>query len=108
MGQFVLLPLSVYNSSNNSTTVTKQELPKYKPEQTPTYCKDTLKKVVNQQLGTAGASPLLNKNLEFPRIKLSTSKILVLDGIKIGELLKDFKQRSKRKNVAIPNKYFLY
>ena len=29
--QFVLVPLSVYNSSNNSTIVTKQVLPNYKP-----------------------------------------------------------------------------
>ena len=35
MEQFVLVPLSVYNSSNNPTIVAKQELPKYKPEQTP-------------------------------------------------------------------------
>ena len=58
--QFVLVPLSVYNSSNNSTIVTKQELPKYKPEQTPTYHKDTLKKEINPQLSTS-ASPLVNK-----------------------------------------------
>ena len=48
MEQFVLVPLSVYNSSNSPTIVTKQELPKYKPEQTPTYHKDTLKKEINQ------------------------------------------------------------
>ena len=39
MEQFVLVPLSVYNSSTSPTTVTRQELPKYKPEQTPTYHK---------------------------------------------------------------------
>ena len=61
MEQFVPLPLSVYNSSNNSTIVTKQELPKYKPEQTPTYHKDTLEKENNQQLNTS-ASPLVNTN----------------------------------------------
>ena len=33
MEQFVLVPLSVYNSSNNPTIVTKQDLPKYKPEE---------------------------------------------------------------------------
>ena len=69
MEQFVLVPLSVYNSSNNPTIVTKQELPKYKPEQTPMYHKDTLKKEINRQLSTS-ASPLVNKILESPRIKL--------------------------------------
>ena len=72
MEQFVLVPLPVYNSSNNPTIVTKQELPKYKPEQTPTCHKDTLKKEINQQLSTS-ASPLVNKILESPRIKLSNS-----------------------------------
>ena len=100
MEQIVLLPLSVYNSSNNSTIVTKQELPKYKPEQTPTYHKDTLKKENNQQLSTS-ASLLLNKILESPRIKLSNSITLILDGRDTGVLLKDFAQRLERKNIAI-------
>ena len=72
MEQFVLVPLSVYNSSNNPTIVKKQDLPKYKPEPNPTYHKDTLKKEINQQLSTS-ASPLVNKTLESPRIKVSNS-----------------------------------
>ena len=109
MEQFVLIPLSVYNSSNSPTIVTKQELPKYKPEQTPTYHKGTLKKEFNQQLST-NASPLVNKILESPRIKLSKSNTLEwnrdLDGIETGVLLKDFAQRLKRKNIPIPDIYF--
>ena len=101
MEQFVLVPLSVYNSSNSSTIVTKQEIPKYKPEQTLTYHKDTLKKKINQQLST-GAYPLVNKILESPRIKLSNSNTLILDGIETRVLLKDFAQRLKRKNDSIP------
>ena len=62
MEQFVLAPLSVYNSSNNPTIVTKQGLPKYKPEETPRYYKDTLKKEINEQLSTS-ASPQVNKTL---------------------------------------------
>ena len=80
MEQFVLVGVSAYNSSNNPTIVTKQELPKSKPKQTPTYHKDTLKKEINQQL-SAKASPLVNKILESPRIKLSKSNTLILDGI---------------------------
>ena len=105
MEQFVLLRLSVHNSSNSPTIVTKQKLPKYKPEQTPTYHKDTLKKEVDQQLSTS-ASPLINKYLKSPRIKLSTSNTLILDGIDTGVLLKDFAQRLKRKNVPVPDIYF--
>ena len=91
MGQSVLLPLSVHNSSNNPTIVKKQELPKYKPEETPTYKKDTLKKEINQQLSTT-ASPLLNKDLESSCFKLSNSNTLILDGREIGVLSKDFAQ----------------
>ena len=105
MEQFVLVPLSVYNSSNSPTIVTKRELAKYKSEQTPTYHKDTLKKEINQQLSTS-ASPLVNKTLEFSRIKLSNSNTLILDGIDSDMLLKDFPQRVKRKNVPIRDIYF--
>ena len=105
MEQFVLVPFSVYNSSNSATIVTKQELPKNKPEQTPTYHKNTLKKEINQQLFKS-ASPLVNKILETPRIKLSNSNTLILDGIETGVLLKDSAQRLKRKNVPIPVIYF--
>ena len=105
MEQFVLVPLSVYNSSNSPTIGIKQELPKYKPEQTPTYHKDTLKKEINQQLSTS-ASSLVNKILESPRIKLSNSNTLILDGIETGVLLKDFARSLKRKNVPIPDIYF--
>ena len=48
MEQFVLVPASVYNKS--AQTVTKQELPKYKAEQPPTYQIDSLKKDINKKL----------------------------------------------------------
>ena len=97
--------LSLYNSSNNPTFVTKQDLPKYKPEQTPTYHKNTLKKEINQQLSTT-AYLLVNKLLESPGIKLSNSNTLSLDGIEIGVLLKDFAQRLNCQNVPVPDIYF--
>ena len=59
MEHFVLVHFSVYNSSNNSRIVREQELPKYKPEQTRTYHKFTLKKI-NQQLSTS-VSPIVKK-----------------------------------------------
>ena len=107
MEQFYLVPLSDYNSSSNPTIVTKHELLKYKHEHTPTYHKDTFKEEFNQQLSTS-ASPLKNKILESPRIKLSNSNTLILNEIEIGVLLKDFAQRLKRKNVPIPDFYFIW
>ena len=83
--QFLLVPLFVCNSNKNPTFVTKQELPKYKPEQTPTYHKDTLKKEISQQLSTSDFS-LVNKFLESPCIKLSNSNTLILDGMETGVL----------------------
>ena len=105
MEQFVLVPLSVYNSSNNPIIVTKQEIPKYKPAQTCTYYRGTLKKEINQQLSTS-ASSLINKILESAGIKLSNSNTLIPDGKETGVLLKDFAQRLKRTNVPIPVIYF--
>ena len=43
MEQFVLVPSSVYNKSVTTQSFTKQELPKYKAEQPPTYQTDSLK-----------------------------------------------------------------
>ena len=106
MEQFVLVPLSVYNRSNNSKIVTKQELPNYKPEETPTYHKDTLKIEINQQLSTSGASPLVNKILESLRINLCNSNTLILDEIETGVLWKETAQHLKRKNVPVPDIYF--
>ena len=104
--QLVLVPLSVYSSTYNSTIVTKQEGPKYKPEQTPTYPKDTIKKEINQHL-TTSATPLLNKVLESPRINLSFFNTMILDGIETGVVSEDFPRRLKRKNVPIPDIYFI-
>ena len=102
MEQFVLVPLSVYNSRSSANIVTKQELPKYKLELFPTYQNETLIKEINQHLSTC-ASLLVNKNLESPRIKLSYSNTLILDGIETGVMLKEFAQRLQRKNVPVPD-----
>ena len=63
-----------------------------------------VKRESDQQLSTS-ASPPLNKTLESPRIKLSNSNTLILDGIGTGVLLKYFAQRLKRKYVPIPDIY---
>ena len=50
MEQFVLVPASVYNKSVSRQSVTKQQLPKYKAEQPPTYQIDSLKRDINKKL----------------------------------------------------------
>ena len=105
MEQFVPVTLSIYNSSNNPTIVTKQELPKNKPEQNPTYQKETIRKEINKHL-TTKATSLLNKVLESPPIKLSNSNTINPDVIGTGVLSMDFAQSLNRKNVPISDIYF--
>ena len=50
MEQFVLVPVSVYNKSVTTQSVTKQEILKFKAEQPPTYQIDSLKRDINKQL----------------------------------------------------------
>ena len=80
MDQFVLVPASVYNKSLITQSVTKQELPKYQPSQNPTDQIDSLKKEINKKLFSK-ADTLVDKILCSPRIKLSNSLTLILDGV---------------------------
>ena len=75
MEQFVLVPASVYNKSVTTHRVKKQELPKYKAEQPPTYQIDSLKRDINKEL-FGKADNLIDKIFSCSRIKLSKSKIL--------------------------------
>ena len=102
MEQFVLVPASVYNKS---VSVTKQELPTYKAEQPPTYQIDSLKKEVNKKL-FCKADSLVDKILSFPRIKLSNSQTIILDGVDTGVLISDFTLHLRRKNADVPDIYF--
>ena len=72
MEQFVLVPASVYNKSVTAQSVIKQELPKYKTEQPPTYQIDSLKRDINKKL-FGKADTLIDKILSCSRIKLSNS-----------------------------------
>ena len=102
MEQFVLVPASVYNKN---LSVTKQELPKYKAEQPPTYQIDSLKKEVNKKL-FCKADSLVDKILSCPRIKLSNSQTIILDGVDTGVLISDFTLHLRRKNADVPDIYF--
>ena len=105
MEQFVLVPASVYNKSLITQSVTKQELPKYQPSQNPTYQIDSLKKEINKKLFSK-ADSLVDNILSSPRIKLSNSQTLVLDGVETGIFLSDFAQQLRRKNADVPDIYF--
>ena len=80
MEQCVLVPAPVYNKSLINQSVTKQELPKYQPSQNPTYQVDSLKKEINKKIFSE-ADSLVDKILSCPRIKLSNSQTLYLDGV---------------------------
>ena len=103
MEQFVLVPASVYNKSVQS--VTKQELPKYKAEQPPTYQVDSLKRDINKKL-FGKADTLIDKTLSCSRIKLSNSQTIILDGVDTGVLISNFTLRLRRKNANVPDIYF--
>ena len=101
MEQFVLVPASVYNKSAQS--VTKQDLPKYKAEQPPTYQIDSLN---NNKKLFGKADTLIDKILSCSRIKPSNSQTLVLDGVDTGVLISVFILHLRRKNADVPGIYF--
>ena len=105
MAQFVLVPASVYNKSVNKQSVTKQELPKYKAEQPPTYQIHSLKRDLNKKHFDK-ADSLIDKTLCCSRIKLSNSQTIILDGVDTGVLISDFTLYLRRKNADVPDTYF--
>ena len=105
MDQFFLVPASVYNKSFVIQSVTKQEFPKYQPSQNPTCQTDSLKKEINKKLFSK-ADSLADKILSCPRINLSNSQTLILDGVETGIFLSDFVQQLRRKNADVPDIYF--
>ena len=52
------------------------------------------------------ADSLVDKILCCPRIKLSNSQTLILDGVETGIFLSDFAQQLRRKNADVPDIYF--
>ena len=105
MDQIVLVPASLYNKSLITQSHTKQELPKYQPSQNPTYQIDSLKKEMNKKLFSK-ADSLVDEILSSPRIKLSNSQTLILDGVETGIFLSDFAQQLRHKNADVPHNYF--
>ena len=105
MEQFVLVPASVYNKSVTTQSVTKQELPNYKAEQSPTYQIDSLKRDINNKLFDK-ADTLIDKTFSSSRIKLSNSQTISLDGIDTGVVISDITQHLRRNKADVPDIYF--
>ena len=103
MEQFVLVPASVYSKSVTAQSVTKQEFPKYKTEQPPTYQIDALN--LNKKL-FGKADPLTDKILSCSRIKLSKSQTIILDGVDTGVLISDLTFASKKRRRSRHLLYF--
>ena len=102
MEQFVLVPASLLNKLNTTKSTTLKVY-----LQTPTSQVDSLKKDINKKL-FAKADSLVDKLLASPRIKLSLSNTIVLDGTDTGVLLHDFAQHLRRKNADVPDISLLY
>ena len=103
MEQFVLIPASVYSKSLTAQSVTKQEFPKYKTEQPPTYQIDSLKRDINKKVCT---DPLIDKILSCSRMKLSNWQTIILDGNDNGVLISHFTLQLRLKNSNVPDIYF--
>ena len=71
------------------------------------YQIDSLKKEENKKLFSK-ADSLVDKILSRPRIKLSNSQTLVLDGVETGFFLLDFAQQLRRNNADNPDNYFTF
>ena len=105
MEQSVLVPASVYNKRVTAQSLAKQDFPKYKTEQPPTYQIDSLKRDINKKL-FGKADPLIDKTLSCSRIRLSNSQTIILDGVDTGVLISDFTLHLRRKNSDVPDFYF--
>ena len=105
MQQFVLVPASVYDKTLFTQSATKQELPKCKAGQPPTYQIDSLKRDINKKV-FGKTDTLIEKILSFSRLKLSKSQTIILDGVDTGVLISDFTLHLRRKNADVPDIYF--
>ena len=96
----------MYNKGVTTQSVTKQELPKYTAEQPSTYQIDSLKRDFNKKL-FGKADTLINKISSCSRIKLSNSQTIISDGVDTGVFISDFTPHLSRKNVDVPDIYFI-
>ena len=101
MEPFVFVAVSVCNTSLIIQSVTKQESPKYQPSQNPTYQIDSFEKEKKTKKNIFQSRFFSRRNCVFPRIKLSNSQTLILDGVDIGIFLSDIAQQLRRKKAGV-------
>ena len=89
--------------NKSAQSLRKQELPKYKAEQPPTYQSYSLHH--NEKL-FGKSDPVIDKILSCSRSKLSNSQTIILDGVDTGVLISDFTLHLRRKNADVPDIYF--
>ena len=93
MEQTVLIPASGHNNKNLHTqSVTKQKLPLYQADKMSTYRIDSVEKEINENL-ISKTDCLNDKILSSPRMELSNSHTVLLDGVETGVLMSDFDQK---------------
>ena len=80
--------------------VTKQDFPKYKAEQPPTYQIDSLKRGLNKKL-FGKADSLIDTISSCSPNKLSNSQTIISDGVDTRVLISDFTQNLRRKNAEV-------
>ena len=86
MEHFVFVPAAEYNKSVTTQSVIKQELPKCKAEQPPTYQIDSLNRDNNKKL-FGKADNVIDKILSCSRTKFSNSQTIIWDGVDTGVLI---------------------
>ncbi len=104
MEQFVLVPLSVYDEKIRPLKKILDIKPKTEEkvpvDPTPIY------KSVNRQLKSKSGKSIVDQILESPRIRLSNSDTIILDGRDTLVSIVEFVRDLKRKNPQIPDIYF--
>ena len=104
MEQFVLVPLSVYDEKIRPLKKILDIKPKTEEkvpiDPTPIY------KSVNRQLKSKSGTSIVDQILESPRIKLSNSDTIILDGRDTLVHIVNFVHDLRRKTPQIPDIYF--
>ena len=96
----------MYNKSETTQSVTKQEFQRFEAAKPPKYQIDSLKKDFKKKR-FGKADTLIDKVLSSSGLELSNSQIIILDGVDTGVFFADFTVHLRRKNVDVPVIYFI-
>ena len=108
MEQFVLVPISVYNSNIKKNNRCHKEGTTHLSERRQTHVPDWIcEERYPWKHFFAKADSLVDKIL-YSRVILSTSNFLILDGRDAGVSLTDFAHTLKRKNAEVPAMFLVY